>query len=154
KGLGFDCLLCHGGSVAGQSYIGLGNASLDFQALVEDLASAVGRAPKTPFVFSNVRGTSEAGSMAVYLLARPEPDLSLRKQPLDLGLRDDLCEDVPAWWLLKKKKTMYHTGSHDARSVRSLMQFMLNPLNVAETIRQEEPTFADIREYILTLEPP
>src|SRR5262249_3924934 len=48
KGLGFDCLICHGGSVAGQNYIGLGNASLDFQALVEDLASAAGRNVKTP----------------------------------------------------------------------------------------------------------
>lgn len=154
KGLGFDCLICHGGSVAGQSYIGLGNASLDFQALVEDLAAAAGRNVKTPFTFCNVRGTSEAGNMAVYLLERREPDLKLRAKPLDLGVRDDLCEDVPAWWLLKKKTTMYHTGSHDARSVRSLMQFMLNPLNTPETIRREEPTFADIRAYILTLEPP
>src|SRR5262249_8471074 len=31
KGLVNDCLLCHAGSVAGQTYIGLGNASLDLQ---------------------------------------------------------------------------------------------------------------------------
>src|SRR5262245_16263476 len=27
KGLTVDCMLCHGGSVAGKSYVGLGNAS-------------------------------------------------------------------------------------------------------------------------------
>src|SRR5436305_13815335 len=33
KALVADCMLCHGGSVLGQSYVGLGNASLDVQAL-------------------------------------------------------------------------------------------------------------------------
>lgn len=154
KGLAFDCMVCHGGSVAGQSVVGLGNASLDFQSLVEDLARAAGRSGKTPFAFCNVRGTSEAGTMAVYLLERRQPDMQLRTKPLDLGLRDDLCEDVPAWWLLKKKKTMYHTGMSDARSVRSIMQFMLNPLNTPTDLNRAEPAFADIQAYLLTLEPP
>jgi hypothetical protein len=153
-GLTSDCLLCHGGSVAGQSHIGLGNSSLDMQTLYEELFTASGFPQRTPFTFTNVRGTSEAGAMAVYLLALREPDLQLRAKPLDLGLRDDLCEDVPAWWLLKKKKTMYHTGSSDARSVRSLMQFMLSPLNTAADIKKQESSFADIQALILSLEPP
>src|SRR5262249_23268658 len=37
RGLTKDCLLCHGGSIAGHSYVGLGNASLDLQGLFEDL---------------------------------------------------------------------------------------------------------------------
>ncbi|TMQ34079.1 MAG: c-type cytochrome [Planctomycetota bacterium] len=154
KGITTDCLLCHGGSIAGQSYIGLGNTALDIQALFEDLSAADGRSPKLPFTFCNVRGTSEAGAMSVYLFSWREPDLKLRRQPLDLGLRDDLCEDVPAWWLLKKKKTMYYTGSGDARSVRSLMQFMLTPLNTASTFEREEPAMANIQAYILSLKPP
>src|SRR5439155_3943243 len=83
-----------------------------------------------------------------------EPDLRLVKKQLDLGLRDDLCEDTPAWWLLKKKRTMYYTGGSDARSVRSIMQFMLTPLNPPSVFDREEPTFADIHAYLLTLEPP
>jgi mono/diheme cytochrome c family protein len=153
-GLTTDCMLCHAGSVAGQSYVGLGNASLDMQALYEELARADGQFWKPPFTFTNVRGTSEAGAMAVYLFALREPDLAWRSTPLDLGLRDDLCEDPPAWWLLKKKKTMYWTGSSDARSVRSLMQFMLSPFNPAAAIRAEEPTFRDIQAFLLSMEPP
>ncbi len=154
KGVAFDCLLCHGGSIAGQSYVGLGNASLEIQAFFEEMAAADGRPPHTPFHFGNVRGTNEAGGMAVFLLGYREPDLTLRAKPVDLDLHDDLCEDVPAWWLLKKKKTMYYTGSTDTRSVRSLMQFMLSPLNLPATFQQEESTFADIRAFLLSLEPP
>jgi mono/diheme cytochrome c family protein len=154
SGLSTDCLMCHGGSIAGQSYVGLGNASLDMQALYEDLARADGRSGKTPFIFCNVRGTTEAGGMAVFLFQLRDPDLGLRLSRLDLGLRDDLCEDPPAWWLLKKKKTMYHTGSSDARSVRSIMQFMLHPLNSASAIKNAEADFRDIQAYLLSLEPP
>lgn len=154
KGLTVDCMICHGGSILGKSYVGLGNATFDIQAFYEEMALASGRKGKTPFVFGNVRGTSEAGAMAVFLLSYREPDLSIRLQPLDLGLRDDMCEDVPAWWLLRKKKTMYHTGGSDARSVRSIMQFMLSPLNTRATFVKEEATFADIQAYLLSLEAP
>jgi mono/diheme cytochrome c family protein len=155
KTVSYDCMLCHAGSILGKSYIGLGNAALDIQALFEDLGKESTFSVKnTPFPFSNVRGTTEAGSAAVFLLAFREPDLSLRLRPLDLGLRPNLCEDTPAWWLLKKKKTMYHTGTAHARSVRSIMQFMLAPTNSAAVFAQEEPTFKDIQAYLLSLEAP
>lgn len=154
KGLTNDCLLCHGGSIHGKSYVGLGNSSLDLQSLFEDLAQASGRSPKLPFTFSQVRGTSEAGAMAVFLLSYRNPDLSIRLNPHAFDLRDDLCEDVPAWWLLHKKQTMYFTGSTPAQSVRSIMQFMLSPTNSREVFDKEEKNFADIQAYILSLRPP
>ncbi len=154
KGLAVDCMLCHAGSILGQSYVGLGNASLDVQAVFEDLSAVSGLPAKMPHRFCNVRGTSEAGAMGVYLLGRRNPDLSFRADRLNLGLRDQMCEDVPAWWLLKKKKTMYHTGGADARSVRSLMQFMMGSLNGPDAFHRSEADFADILQYFLTLEPP
>jgi mono/diheme cytochrome c family protein len=154
KSLATDCLLCHGGSILGQSYVGLGNSSLDFQAMYEELAEAAGAPRQSPHVFCNVRGTSEAGGMAVYLFGLRDPDLRLHTPRRDLDLHDDMCEDVPAWWLLKKKKTMYHTGGGDARSVRSLMQFMLSPFNSPASVMKEEPTFRDIQAYLLSLQPP
>ncbi|MFL5245493.1 MAG: hypothetical protein ACJ8FY_25645 [Gemmataceae bacterium] len=154
KAIATDCLLCHGGSICGKSYVGLGNSTLDFQAFAEELGKAQGGAGRTPFHFTNVRGTSEAAAMAVFLLGFREPDLKLRKRPVNLELKDDLCEDPPAWWLLKKKKTMYWTGGADARSVRSIMQFMMSPLNPPSVFEREEATFKDIQAYLLTLEPP
>ncbi len=154
KGVGQDCLICHGGAIAGQSYIGLGNASLDYQAFYEETTAADGRDRKPPFTFCNVRGTSEAGGMSVFLLGYRQPDLKLRSTRLDLDLQDDLCEDVPAWWLLKKKKTMYHAGGADSRSIRSLMQFMMSPLNPPSAFTEAEANFADIRAFLLSLQPP
>ena len=152
-GLGNDCLICHGGSILGKSYIGLGNSSLDMQLLYDELAAADGRRRGTPFPFSNVRGTTEAGAMSVFLHQYRDEDLNLRA-PVALGLRADLCEDPPAWWLLKKKKTMYYTGSNSARSVRAIMQFTLGGLAPPSAIKRLEPTFRDIQAFILTIEPP
>jgi mono/diheme cytochrome c family protein len=154
KGLTFDCLLCHGGSVAGKSYVGLGNASLDLQALFDDLALASGTKNLLPFPASRVRGTNEAGAMTVLALSFRNPDLSPRTTPQMFGWDDQLCGDVPAWWHLKKKTTMYHTGSQNARSVRSLMQFMLGKDTPPEAFDREEPVFRDIQAYLLSLAPP
>jgi mono/diheme cytochrome c family protein len=154
KGISNDCLICHGGSIAGKSYVGLGNATLDYQAFYDEMLAADGMPKKTGFSFCNVRGTSEAGGFAVFLLGFRQPDLSLRAPRLNLDLHDDMCEDVPAWWLLKKKNTMYHTGSTDQRSVRSIMQFMMHPLNLPDDFARAEEDFKHIRAYILSLEPP
>jgi mono/diheme cytochrome c family protein len=154
KGVTTDCMLCHGGSIFGQSYVGLGNTSLDFQLFYEEMNAAAPRRAKPPFTFTRVRGTVEAGGMSVFLLGFREPDLSLRLLRRDLDLRDDLCEDTPAWWLLKKKKTMYYTGGADTRSVRSLMQFMMSPLNFPPAFHKAEADFKDIRAYLLSLEAP
>lgn len=155
RGLGIDCMTCHGSSLLGKSHVGLGNASLDIQGLFEDLAAAGNMPVKLPFTFGNVRGTSEAGAFSVYLLGMREDDLSPRLGAArDLGLRDDACEDVPAWWQLKKKKTMYYVGATDARSVRSIMQFMMHPLVFPADFAKAEPAFRDVLEYLLTIEAP
>ena len=63
-------------------------------------------------------------AIAAVLLALRNPDLSWRRFPLPLGA--NLPElDVPAWWLLGRKQTMYYDGRTDARSVRTNMQFLL-----------------------------
>ena len=153
KGVSIDCLACHGGSIMGQSYVGLGNASLDVQALFEDLNAGSGLPSKLPMRFSNVRGTSEAGGMSVYLLSHRNPDLNFRRPGVDLELHDQMCEDPPAWWLLHKKKTMYQSGGADAHSVRSLMQFMMGSINGPNAFEKSEADFADIQRVHLFAAP-
>jgi|GEM_PF-3132815 len=153
QGLGNDCLLCHAGTVAGQTIIGLGNSALDMQSLYEELAAADGLPPIMPLSLCNVRGTSEASNFAVYLMQFRDAELRHRL-PVKYPLCENLCEDVPAWWHFRKKKTIYHLGVADSRSVRTLMPFLLIPGNSAESIKEREPDFADIRAYLLSLEPP
>jgi mono/diheme cytochrome c family protein len=154
KGIASDCMLCHGGSILGKSYIGLGNTALDVEAVFSELSQASGHKRKLPFRFTNVRGTSEAGMFAVFLLSHREPDLEFTAKKHDLGFNDQTCEDVPAWWHLRKKKTMYFTGTTNARSVRALMQFMLSPPNSLKTFTDAEPTFEDIQAFLLSLKAP
>ena len=154
KGIASDCMLCHGGSILGKSHVGLGNVDIDMGALFTDLGKASGTPLAMPFTFTQVRGTTEAGSMAVYLLSFRSPELDL-KLPRNTAFvfKNEMCENAPAWWLLKKKKTMYITGTSDARSVRSIMQFMLSG-NPKQAFEREEKTFVDIQAYLLSLEAP
>jgi len=153
QGLGNDCLLCHAGAVAGQTIIGLGNSALDMQSLYEELSAADGLPPVMPLCLCNVRGTSEASIFAVYLMQFRDAELRHRL-PVKYPLCENLCEDVPAWWHFRKKKTIYHLGVADSRSVRTLMPFLLIPGNSADSIKEREPEFADIRAYLLSLRPP
>jgi len=41
-GVSADCMLCHGGSILGKSYVGLGNSTLDIEALFVELTAVDG----------------------------------------------------------------------------------------------------------------
>ena len=152
-GLSSDCLLCHAGKVAGQTIVGLGNSALDMQSLYEELAASDGLDPVMPLPLCNVRGASEASNFAIYLMQFRDTELRNRL-PVKYSLCPNLCEDIPAWWHFRRKRTIYHLGVADTRSVRTLMPFLLIPGNTADWIKAREPDFADIRAYLLSLEPP
>ncbi len=152
-GFQVDCMACHGGSIGGMSYVGMGNTQVDYELLFTDLFRADGRrVPLVPFTISTARGTTNAGMMAVMLLSLRNTDLSRRKFPLLLGA--NLPElDAPPWWNLKHKKTMYYDGRTPAASVRANMQFLLGEKTL-DQFKALEPTFRDIQAYLLSLEPP
>ncbi len=152
-GIQVDCMVCHGGSIGGQSYVGIGNTQLDMTTLYQDLYAADGRPLGfTGFTVNTVKGTVNAGQMSAILLSLRNRDLSKRKFPLPLG--GHFAElDTPAWWNLKHKRTMYQDGRTDARSVRTLMQFTLGELTLEE-LQELEPTFQDIQAYLESLKAP
>ena len=153
--VGIDCMLCHGGSLFGKSYVGLPNTSLDLAGLFRDLDLANGAFGLFPYRLSNVRGTTESTATGIFVISLRDEDLGLRLPPANLGpIPDQSCEDAPAWWLLKRKRTMYYNGQIDAAAVRPLMMFMLSPGASGSRFPREEKTFADIRQYLLTTEPP
>ena len=153
RGLAIDCMVCHGGSIGGTSYVGLGNTQLDMKRLFHELTKADGkRPPISPFVINSSRGTVNAGMFSVVLLSLRNPDLSFRAFPMLLGANIPEL-DVPAWWILGKKATMYYDGRTDARSVRTNMQFLLGEKTL-DQFKELEPTFRDIQAYLKSLTPP
>jgi len=153
SGIQIDCMVCHGGSIGGTSYVGLGNSTLDLKGLFDDLSRAEGRsAPITPFTLNTTRGTVNAGQIAAFLMSLRNPDFSRRSFPLPLGA--NLPElDTPVWWLLGRKETMYYDGRTPADSVRTNMQFVMGEKSLAE-LKALEPTFQDIQAYLQSLKPP
>ncbi len=153
KGITIDCLLCHGGSIGGTSYVGLGNTRLDLTRLFQEMARANGsRFPITPYVINSSRGTVNAGMFSAVLLALRNSDLSPRLFPLPLGA--NLPEmDTPAWWNLAPKDTMYYDGRTPATSVRSNLQFFLGEKSRDE-LKALEPTMRDMLTYVRSLSPP
>lgn len=154
SGIGIDCMTCHGGELMGKGVVGMGNSSLDIHSLFTELTAATGSPVKVPFQFSQARGTTEAGAFSVYLLGLRNADLTLAEKPRELGVRDDSVEDVPAWWLLKKKSTMYYTGTTSTDSARSLMQFLMHPLTTRAEFDKAEPAFQKIRDYLKSIPAP
>jgi mono/diheme cytochrome c family protein len=152
-GIQLDCMVCHGGSIGGTSYVGLGNSQLDLKALLDDLTRADGRLPPfSLFTVNSSRGTNNAGQIAVALLSLRNPDLSFRAFPLLTGA--SLPElDTPPWWILGKKATKYYDGRTDARAYRSNMQFLLGDASL-ERLKELEPAYRDIDAYLKSLTPP
>jgi hypothetical protein len=153
KGIGTDCLLCHAGRVAGRTVIGLGNSALDLQGLLDELYAANGTKIKFPIAFSNVRGTIDPVSPVAFLMEFRDLELNLGKSE-KLEYFKDLASDPPAWWLLKKKKTRNWTGAIDANSIRVDMATLLSPFNSGAYIKKQEPAFADIHKFVLSVEAP
>jgi mono/diheme cytochrome c family protein len=153
RGIVNNCLLCHAGSIAGQTYIGLGNASLDAQALFDELSVPGGLTPGVPFPFSYVRGTIDPISPVAYLMQLRDADLNLQK-PVALDFFPDVCSRPPAWWQIKRKQTRDWTGGVDARSTRVDLANLLTPLNSADHIKKHETVFADIQAFLHIVESP
>ena len=153
-GLQIDCMVCHGGSIGGKSYVGLGNTQLDLQAPAQRADDR--RRPATAPLDLHPqlsRGTNNAGHGRRRACSASAIRTSRSATfPLPLGV--NLPEmDTPAWWHLKRKRTMYYDGRTDARSVRTNMQFMLGEKSL-EDFKELEPTFRDFRAFFLSLEPP
>jgi mono/diheme cytochrome c family protein len=148
-----DCLLCHAGRVAGQTVIGLGNSTMDVQALFEELMASGGSRPNWGFRFSYVRGTIDPVSPSAFLLSFRDPDINLRPR-VQIDYPENVCSDPPAWWLLKRKKTRDWTGAFDARAARLDMAVLLHPFHTGEYVKKQEQTFRDIHAFVLSVEAP
>lgn len=151
-GVGTDCLVCHAGTVAGRTIVGLGNSTMDLEGLLGDLLAS-GPQPNVPFRVSYVRGTIDPVSPAAFLASLRDAEINLRPQ-IALDYYTDICSDPPAWWQLKKKKTRDWTGAADARTTRLDMVTLLSPFNSGTFVKKQESVFVDIHHFVMSVESP
>lgn len=156
-----NCFSCHGGSVAGQTIPGLPNNQLDLQSMVEDFRNYKLKhgVPLRPLDLGSLfipssftRGGTNAVIFGIALgVSRDEHMNRIPPRTFLKMVHHDM--DPPAWWQLKKKRSLYIDGFVE-KSHRVLLQFMLGRENDGETIRGWGPEFKHVLAYIESIEAP
>ena len=168
-----NCLGCHAAWLRGKLVIGLGEVSTDFTTegaadpvamaglMVSgdartEVAKLAGRMRALERVRTRTAGANPADHIAAVLFAHRDPKtLAWSDEPL-IPIADDeaIPVDVPAWWLLKKKTAMFHTGAGRGDQARIMMTASVMCVDDVATAKAIDSYFPDIRAYLMTLEPP
>jgi hypothetical protein len=169
-----NCLGCHAAWLRGELVIGLGEVSSDLapapglNRALAATALGLAEAPRRELlkVYSRLRvledavprtiGANPADHFAAILFAHRDPaTLAWSEEPL-LPIDDEptIPVDVPAWWLLKKKAAMFHTGAGRGDQARIMMTASTMCVDDVATARAIDAYFPDIRAYVLSLEAP
>ena len=154
-GFQVDCLVCHGGSIGGTSYVGLGNTQLDMIGFYRDFFAADGR----PILLHRLHGQHRPGRRQ----RRPDGRRPARASaaPTSPGGscrvphgRSSPRLDVPAWWTAEAQAddVLRRPDRRPTRSARSCSSCIGEKSR--EQFEELEPTFADILAYIKSIEPP
>jgi cytochrome c5 len=168
-----NCLGCHAGFVRGKLVIGLGDTSTDYtnsigdevafaQWLVhgaerDELAKLISRTRAlAPHVRMRTAGSNPADHIAAILFAHRDPKtLAWSDEPrIPLPADPPIPVDVPAWWLMKKKTAMFHTGAGRGDHARIMMSASVLCVDDVATARAIDDAFPDVRAYIMSLVPP
>ncbi len=168
-----NCLGCHSAFLRGKLVVGLGEASADFTSEISDelalagllvganerseLAKLVGRLRAlAPHVRMRTVGANPADHIAAVLFAHRDAKTLAWSDAPQIPLPGDhpIPVDVPAWWLMKRKTAMFHTGAGRGDQARIMMTASVLCVDDVATARQVDSYFPDVRAFILSLEPP
>ncbi|MCC7224692.1 MAG: c-type cytochrome [Chitinophagales bacterium] len=173
-----NCLQCHAQMLNGQLVVGLGNSVADFTNDQSESVAAVdalitnlygtdspqwdayapfrrGILAIAPNIKQKVRGVNSADNIAAVLAAhRNRHTLEWQEEPTIQYPNEVVPVDVPAWWQLRKKNSMFWTalGRGDYAKI-SMASSLLTLVDTAKA-RQVNGQFGDVEAYINTLEPP
>lgn len=173
-----NCLTCHAQKLNNQLIVGLGNNSFNY---ADDLSAIV---PVVNLLVSNtygipskqwdayerfsvasekvnmhtrtkVRGVNPADQLTAVLVAHRDPEtLEWIEEPqLEIPM-ETVPTDVPAWWLLKKKHTMFYTGIGRGDFSKFLMASSLLTLQDTTEAQEIDAHFVDVLAWINELEAP
>ncbi len=167
-----NCLGCHAAFLQGKLVIGLGEVSTDFAmegsatpvamagmmvqgAERDEVARMAGRMRALEKIKTRSAGANPADHIAAVLFAHRDPKtLAWSDEPL-LPVEDEAIPvDVPAWWLLKKKSAMFHTGAGRGDQARIMMTASVLCVDDVAQAKAIDAYFPDIRAYLMTLEAP
>ena len=172
-----NCLTCHAGRVNGKLFVGLGNADGDFTQDADtqkqnfEILGSLVTLPKerveyqkwkervsvvAPYNVLSTKGPNPADGFTAVLFAHHDPKtLAWSATPLiEVPAPQDVPVDVPPWWRMKKKTSMFYVGGGRGDHARIMMTASILCTSSVEESRIIDGYFADIRAYIQSIEPP
>jgi len=173
-----NCLTCHAQTLNGQLVVGLGNTITDYTVnqatniniVDQTLTNLYGQdSPEweayesysrgihaiADDIQTKVRGVNPADKMAVALASHiNKHDLTWLDEPQLPVPNEVIPTDVPAWWLLKKKNSMFYSGL--GRGDFARIMIATNSLATSDSMKTREidDKFDDVLAYIFSLEAP
>ncbi|MEO8844820.1 MAG: c-type cytochrome [Kofleriaceae bacterium] len=170
-----NCLTCHASHLNGEVIVGLGSTEHDFTTdqsqyvdaglnLVTDpneraefqrfsqRVHAIGPYTKTLTV-----GTNPADNLTAVLMAHRDPQTLawLDTPALEVPQAEDVAPvDVPPWWRMAKKTTMFYGAAGRGDHARIMMAASLLCTDSVAEAQQIDAAFVDVRAWIETLSAP
>lgn len=178
RAVGANCLNCHASYLNNEFVMGLGNSDFDFSTdqssnvnlldlLMKSNYSLTSPEYKafipyergiqaiSPLTITETRGVNPADKYAAILASHRNPiDLTWRENDPWGITKEVIPTDVPAWWLLKKKNTMFYTGVGTGDFARIMMASSLVSLQDSTQARSIDKQFPDVLAYIKSLPSP
>ena len=178
RAVGVNCLNCHASYINNEFVMGLGNSTFDFstdQTTNINLLDALlktnyslnspeyqaffpykrGFLTISPLTVTETQGVNPADKYAAILAAHRNPaDLTWRENDPWGIPKEVIPTDVPAWWLMKKKNTMFYTGAGTGDFARIMMASSLVSLQDSSQARKIDQRFPDVLAYIKSLPSP
>jgi mono/diheme cytochrome c family protein len=169
-----NCLQCHAGRMQGKLVVGLGAADADYtqnQATMASVIAAFVKDPKEqaelakwehrmqalgPYAVLSTRGPNPADEFTAVLFSHHDPQtLAWTDTPvLDVPSPVEVPIDVPPWWRMRKKTSMFYTGAGRGDHARIMMTASVLCTSSVEESQAIDATFPDIRAYIASLDAP
>jgi hypothetical protein len=172
-----NCLNCHAGRIDGKLVVGLGAADSDFtrdansQKFVTAQVGTLLTDPKekaewqkwrtrvdtiAPYTVLSTKGVNPADNFTAVLFAHHDPKtLAWSDTPLiDVPKPHDTPVDVPPWWRMKKKSSMFYVGGGRGDHARIMMTASILCTSSVEESQAIDAYFTDIRAYIASIEAP
>ena len=172
-----NCLTCHAGRINGKLVVGLGAADRDFttdaasQIQTTGFVGALLTDPKeraewtkwkervdtvAPYSVLSTRGVNPADGFTAVLFAHHDPKtMAWSQKPLiAVPPPQDVPVDVPPWWGMKKKTSMFYVGGGRGDHARIMMTASILCTSSVEESRAIDAYFTDVRSWIASLAPP
>ncbi len=168
-----NCLQCHAGRINGQLVVGLGAADADFtgdyagQVKLASLLVSPGDRPAyerfkqrmlaiAPYTRTYTVGVNPADNLTAALMSHRDPKTMAWSATPRIELPPEIVVpvDVPPWWRMAKKSSMFYSSAGRGDHARTMMAASLLCAETATELQAIDDAFVDVRAWITSMPVP